>query len=74
MNILIFIALLQIKLFSIIPDKKTVLFNCLPNLLGRFTWDDSPNFFKRKWEDKFFVRDFKMIGDGWMGGWVILSF
>ena len=27
-----------------IPDKKTVLFNFLQNLLGRFTWDDSPKF------------------------------
>ena len=72
MNILIFIALLQIKLLSIIPGKKTVLFNFLPNLLGRFRWDDSPNLFKKKWENKFFVWDFKMIVDGWMGDIFIL--
>ena len=32
------------KIIFNIPDKKTVLFNFLQNLLGRFTWDDSPKF------------------------------
>ena len=63
MNILIFIALLQIKLFSIFQIRK-LLFNFLQNLLGRFTWDESPKFSK-KWENKFSVRDFKLIVDGW---------
>ena len=53
-NILIFIALLQIKLFSIIPDKKTVLFNCLLDLLGRFRWDDPPNFSIKKVGEQLF--------------------
>ena len=51
------------KIIFNIPDKKTVLFNFLQNLLGRFTWDDSPKFSKT-WEKKFSVRDFKMIVDG----------
>ena len=61
MNILIFIALLQIKLFSIFQIRK--LF-CL--IFFKIYRDDSPKFSKT-WENKFSVRDFKMIVDGWDG-------
>ena len=62
MNILIFLALLQIKLFSIFRIRKLFWLIFL-----KIYWDDSPgtihpNF---KWGNKFSVRDFKMIVDGW---------
>ena len=59
-NILVFIALLQIKLFSIFQIRK--LF-CL--IFFNIYWDDSSKFSKSG--RTISVRDFKMIVDGWDG-------
>ena len=64
MNILIFIASLQIKLFSIFQIRK--LFFVVIIIFFKIYWDDSPKFSK-PWENKFSVRDFRMIVDGWHG-------